>query len=71
MKNSPNKSKSKKKIELKPIEKPQKRFHTIENNFSEHFPKNANEFGYIIDDINAKGNQRRRYENIFIIFERR
>ena len=60
-----------KKIELKPIEKSQKRFHTIENNFSDHFPKNANEFGYIIEDINAKGNQRRRYENIFIIFERR
>ena len=33
MKNSPNKSKSKKKIELKPIEKSQKRFHTIENNY--------------------------------------
>ena len=51
MKNSPNKSKSKKKIELKPIEKSQKRFHTIENNFSDHFPKNANEFRHIIEDI--------------------
>ena len=51
MKNSPNKSISKKKIELKPIEKPQKRFHTIENNFSDHFPKNANEFRHIIEDI--------------------
>ena len=60
-----------KKIELKPIEKSQKRFNTIENNFSDHFPKNANEFRYITEDINAKGNQRRRYENIFIIFERR
>ena len=60
-----------KKIELNSIEKSQKRFHTIENNFSEHFPKNANEFGYIIEDIYTKGNQRRRYENIFIIFERR
>ena len=55
-----------KKIELNPIKKPQKRFHTIENNFSEHFPKNANEFRYIIEDINAKGNKRRRYENILL-----
>lgn len=40
-----------KKIELKPIEKSQIRFHTIENNFSDHFPKNANEFRHIIEDI--------------------
>ena len=52
MKNSfKTKSKSKKKLELKSIEKPKKRFHTLENNFTDTFPKNANEFRHIIDDI--------------------
>ena len=45
------KSKSKKKIELKSLEKPKRRFHTLENNFVDTFPKNANEFRHIIDDI--------------------
>ena len=34
------KSKSKKKILVKPITKSPKRFHTLENNFNDRFPKN-------------------------------
>jgi hypothetical protein len=45
------KSKSKKKILIKPISKSPKRFHTLENNFNDRFPKNANEFRHIIDDL--------------------
>ena len=45
------KSKSKKKLEIKTIENPPKRFHTLENSFSDTFPKNANEFRHIIEDI--------------------
>ena len=53
MQKSLNKSKSKlnKKIEIKPIEQSNKRFHTLENTFVDTFPKNANEFRHIIEDI--------------------
>jgi len=51
MKNSFKTSKSKKKILIKPISKSPKRFHTLENNFNDRFPKNANEFRHIIDDL--------------------
>ena len=45
------KSKLKKKLEIKTIEKPKKRFHTLENSFTDTFPKNANEFRHIIEDL--------------------
>ena len=50
MKN-PIKSKSRKILEIKTKEKSPKRFHTLENEFKETLPKNANEFRHIIEDI--------------------
>ena len=47
------KSKSLKKLEIKTLDKSPKRFHTLENVFKDTFPKNANEFRHIIEDINV------------------
>ena len=52
MKNSfKSTSKSQKKLQINTTEKSNNRFHTLENNFNEHFPKNANEFRHIIEDL--------------------
>ena len=52
MKNSfKSNSKSEKKLQINPIDKSGNRFHTLENNFNDHFPKNANEFRHIIEDL--------------------
>jgi len=45
------KSKSLKKLDIKPLDKSPKRFHTLENVFKDTFPKNANEFRHIIEDL--------------------
>lgn len=50
MKNS-FKSKSNKKFEIKTMEKSPFRLHTLENDFKDSFPKNANEFRHIIEDL--------------------
>jgi hypothetical protein len=44
-------SKSQKKLQINTTDKPSNRFHTLENNFNDHFPKNANEFRHIIEDL--------------------
>lgn len=44
-------SKSQKKLQINTTEKSSNRFHTLENNFNDHFPKNANEFRHIIEDL--------------------
>ena len=52
MKNSfKSTSKSQKKLQINTTEKSNNRFHTLENNFNDHFPKNANEFRHIIEDL--------------------
>ena len=52
MKNSfKSTSKSQKKVQINTTEKSNNRFHTLENNFNDHFPKNANEFRHIIEDL--------------------
>jgi hypothetical protein len=44
-------SKSQRKLQIKPIDKSNQRFHTLENDFNDRFPKNANEFRHIIEDL--------------------
>ena len=44
-------SKSQRKLQIKPIDKSSPRFHTLENDFNDRFPKNANEFRHIIEDL--------------------
>ena len=52
MKNSfKSTSKSQKKLQINTTEKSNGRFHTLENNFNDRFPKNANEFRHIIEDL--------------------
>ena len=52
MKNSfKSNSKSQKKLQINTSDKSINRFHTLENNFNDHFPKNANEFRHIIEDL--------------------
>lgn len=52
MKNSfKSTSKSQKKLQINTTEKSNNRFHTLENNFNDRFPKNANEFRHIIEDL--------------------
>jgi len=52
MKNSfKSTSKSQKKLQISTTEKSNNRFHTLENNFNDRFPKNANEFRHIIEDL--------------------
>ena len=52
MKNSfKSTSKSQKKLQINTSEKSNNRFHTLENNFNDRFPKNANEFRHIIEDL--------------------
>ena len=52
MKNSfKSTSKSQKKVQINTTEKSNNRFHTLENNFNDRFPKNANEFRHIIEDL--------------------
>ena len=52
MKNSfKSTSKSQKKLQINNTEKSNNRFHTLENNFNDRFPKNANEFRHIIEDL--------------------
>ena len=52
MKNSfKSNSKSHKKLQINTSDKSINRFHTLENNYNKHFPKNANEFRHIIEDL--------------------
>jgi len=52
MKNSfKSTSKSQKKLQINTTEKSNNRFHALENNFNDRFPKNANEFRHIIEDL--------------------
>ena len=44
-------SKSQKKLHINPLDKSSHRSITLENSFNDHFPKNANEFRHIIEDL--------------------